>query len=256
MSNHSGEGADSSWQKSRWFRWSVLGSFIAALGALAELSGFNLRELRGIWNPPAAAILTAESRSALRAQMRKLASDGALSVDEAQELTAYVAGLKVEAQAAQRYLAEIEPGIVQAARGLQEGIDLASQNRFREARARFREATRLDGESALAWANFGSAALELGAMTEAEAALRKALTLEPESIEANYNFGACLAAKNDQSALDYLERALNPLLRGDSPRSFDRRILLDDLQSSEHFSSLRGSDRYRALIQRIKDELP
>jgi tetratricopeptide (TPR) repeat protein len=230
----------------------ILGGFSVGL---SQVTGFNLRDLAERWKPAASATLSEEARSALRARVRNLASDGSLSVDESQGLREYVASLKLEAQPAERYLSEIEPRMLQAARDLQEGAELAAQERFAEARERFREATRLDGESATTWANFGGAALELGAVAEAEAALRKALALEPENIEANYNFGACLAVQDrGAAALDHLERSLSLLLRRDAPPTFARQALLDDLQKSDHFASLRGSPRFAALIRRIHDD--
>ncbi|HSK80711.1 MAG TPA: tetratricopeptide repeat protein [Thermoanaerobaculia bacterium] len=232
-----------------------LGVFCSILVGLSEISGFNLRELVRLWKSGEPAALSDEVRSTLRLRLRKLASDGALSVDESQDLRGYVASLKLEAQAAERYLSEIEPRMLQAARALQEGAELAAQERFPEARARFREATRLDDESSMAWANLGGASLELGALADAEAALRKALALEPDSIEAHYNFGACLAAQNrGAAALDHLERSLTLLLRGDAPPTFGRQALLDDLQKNVHFSSLRASPRFAALIQRAQND--
>lgn len=232
--------------------WSVV-VFLGTLSAgVAQVTGFSLRDLVAFLKPPA---LSDEARSALRGRLRKLVADGALSVDESQELRADVARLKLEAQTAERYLSELEPRMVQAARGLQEGAELAAQDRFPEARARFLESTRLDDENATAWANFGGAALEMGDMADAEAALRKALALEPENIEANYNFGAWLAAQNrDAAALDHLERSLTLLLRGDAPPVFDRQVLLADLETSDHFASLRGTSRFAALIRRVHDD--
>lgn len=233
----------------------VLGALGGGLVGLSEITGFTLRDLASFWKSGEPATLSNEARSALRLRVRKLASDGALSVDESQDLRDYVASLKLEAQAAERYLSEIQPRMLQAARDLQEGAELAAQERFTEARIRFREATRLDDESSTAWANLGGAALELGALADAEAALRKALALEPDSIEAHYNFGACLAAQNrGAAALDHLERSLTLLLRGDAPPTFGRQALLDDLQENVHFSSLRASPRFVALIQRAQND--
>jgi hypothetical protein len=85
--------------------------------------------------------------------------------------------------------------------------------------------------------------------------LRKALELEPENIEANYNFGTCLAAQNrGAAALDHLERFLTLALRGDVPPVFERQALLDDLETGDHFASLRGSPRFAALIRRVHDD--
>lgn len=230
----------------------LIGTILSIAASVAELTGFNVRDLAQRWSSAAPATLSSETRSVLRARLRPLTADGALSVDESRELRAYVANLKLEAQPAEQYLVEIEPRMLQAARNAQEGAELAAQERFPEARARFREATRLDGENATAWANLGGAALELGVTTEAEAALRKALALEPQSIEANYNLGACLAAqKRGPAALDHLERSMTLLLHGDAPPVFSRQALLDDLQTSDDFSALRGSDRFDALIRRI-----
>jgi tetratricopeptide (TPR) repeat protein len=230
----------------------ALASFVTFLGGIADVTGFNLRDLSDRWSSLAPATLSDKTRSALRSRLRPLAADGALSVDESQELRDYVASLGLEIQPAEQYLSELEPRMLQAARDLQVGAQLAAQERFPEARARFREATRLDSESATAWANLGGAALELGVTTEAEAALRKALALEPQSIEANYNLGACLAAqKRGSAALDHLERSMTLLLHGDASPVFSRQALLDDLQTSDHFSALRGSDRFDALIRRI-----
>lgn len=235
--------------------WAILvflGTFCAGL---AQVTGFSLRDLVGIWRPARAATLSDEARLTLRGHVRALAADGSLSVDESQKLRDDVARLKLEAQAAERYLSEIGPRMLRAAKGLQEGAELAAQERLPEARARFLEATRLDDENAMAWANFGGAALEMGNMADAEAALRKALALEPENVEANYNFGACLAAQNrGAAALDHLERSLTLLLRGDAPSVFDRQILLADLEKSSHFSSLRGTPRFAALIRRVHDD--
>ncbi len=228
---------------------------VTVLAGLSELSGYSLRDLAARWSPFAPAELSDEARTALRARVRTLGVDGALSADESRALRDDVAGLKLDAELAERYLAEIEPRMLRAARDLQEGAELAAQERFPEARVRFREATRLDAENAIAWANFGGAALELGAAAEAEAALRKALALEPESIEANYNLGACLAAqRRGPAALDHLERSMTLLLRGDARPAFDRQALLDDLETSEHFSAVRGSPRFAALIRRVHDD--
>ncbi len=246
----------------RWFRWLATGTLglgvVGLIGFLANLSavtGYSLRDLAGYWKPAAPVSLSDEARAALRVRLRKLAADGALSVDESQGLRDYVASLKLEAQVAEQYLSKIKPGMLQAAKDVQEGAEFAVQERFPEARARFREATRLDGENATAWANLGGAALELGATADAEASLRKALALEPENIEANYNFGACLAAQNrGAAALDHLERSLTLLLGGDAPPIFSRQALLDDLQKSDHFSTLRASPRFAALIRRVHDD--
>lgn len=247
----------------RWIAWVygfmakhrlgvVLGSLFTFLVGLAQLSGFNLRD-PPVWKP-VTPTLTDEARLALRGRMRALASDGSLSVDESRRLRDYVAGLSLDLEEAEKYLTQIEPQMLQAARDLQEGLELAAQERFSEARIRFREATRLDEESATAWANFGGAALELAAVTEAEAALRKALALEPESIAANYNLGACLAAQSrTTAALEHLERSMALLLRGDGQPSFERQALLRDLENSAHFASLRATPRFIALLQRAHD---
>jgi len=232
----------------------LLASLVAVLSGISQVTGYNLRDLSGrsYDSPPA---LSKEARSALRVRLRKLASDGSLSAEDSQELRDYAAGLKLEAQPAQRYLAEIESQILQASKDLQEGAELAAQQRLPEARSRFREAARLDDENVTAWANFGGASLELGDTAAAEVALRKALALEPENIVANYNFGACLAAQNrSAAALDHLERSMSLLLRGEAPPVFERQALLDDLQKSPHFSSLRTSARFDALIHRVRDD--
>lgn len=233
------------------------GAFLVLVGTFSvgfsQVTGLTLRDLKALWTQPAT--LTDEQRSALRGRLRTLAVDGALSVDESHALRAYAASLGLEAQPAEQYLAEIQPRMLKAARELQEGAELAGQARLPEARARFREAIRQDDESATAWANFGGTALESGDLAEAEAALRKALALEPENIGAHYNFGACLAAQNrGAAALDHLERSLTLLLRSEAPPVFERQALLDDLETSAHFSTLRGSPRFTALIRRIHDD--
>jgi Flp pilus assembly protein TadD len=243
-------------------RWAAVGTLgLGALGLISHLanlstvSGFSFRDLPKFWNSASSPTLSKEARSALRLRLRKLAADGSLSVEDSQELRDYAAGLKLEAQPAESYLAEVEPQVLQAAKELQEGAELVAQQRLPEARSRFREAVRLDGENVTAWANFGGAALELGNTAEAETALRKALALEPGSIEANYNFGACLAAQNrSAAAFDHLERSLSLLLRSEAPPVFERQALLDDLQKSPHFSSLRTSARFDALIRRVQDD--
>ncbi|HYO15876.1 MAG TPA: tetratricopeptide repeat protein [Thermoanaerobaculia bacterium] len=237
---------------SKYRIWAVLVALVSVSAGLAEVSGFSLRDLIRLVSP---ATLSDEARAALRAQVRSLAADVSLSVDDSRELRDYVAGLTVDAKSAEEYLSEIKPRMLQAARALQEGAELAAEERFLKARERFREAMRLDDENAAAWANFGGAALELGDAVEAEAALRKALELEPENIEAHYNFGACLAAQNRGAvAFEHLERSLTLLLRSDAPPIFDRQALLDDLERSNHFGSLRGSPRFATLIRRVHDE--
>jgi len=230
----------------------VLGGF--AVG-LSQVTGLNFRDLAELWKPAAPATLGEEARSALRARVRQLAVDASLSADETQELREYAAKLQLPAEPAAWYLSEIEPGMLRAAKDLQEGAELAAQERFTEARERFREATRLDGDSATAWADFGGAALELGDVAESEAALRRALALQPENVEANYNFAACLAAQgHGAAALDHLERSLTLLLRGEGPPTFAPKALLADLQQSSHFASLRSSPRFAALIRRVRDD--
>lgn len=237
--------------------WAVLVGLGSFSVGLAEVSGFSLRDLVGLVSPATPVSLSDDARSALRARVRGLAADAALSVDESLALRDYAASLKVDAKAAEEYLSEITPKMLQAAKALQTGAELAAQQLFSRARERFREATRLDDENATAWANFGGAALELGDSAEAESALRKALELEPENIEAHYNFGACLAAQNRGAvAFEHLERSLTLLLRSDAPPIFDRQALLDDLEKSDHFGSLRGSPRFAALIRRIYDDFP
>ncbi len=242
------------WMKNHPIRL-LLGALFGFLVGLSQITGLNLRDLARLQKPPAPVLLSEEERLALRVRVRDLAVDGAVSADEAQELREYAASLGLEAQPVDRYLSEIEPRMVQSAQHLQEGLDFAVQERFREARARFREATRLDAENTTAWASFGGAALELGATAEAEAALSKALALEPENIEANYNFGACLAAQNrGPAALDHLERSLSLQLRAEARPIFTRQALLDDLQTNGCFSSVRTSPRFAALIQKIHDD--
>lgn len=232
--------------------WSGLVVLCSFSVGLSQVTGFSLRDLGQLLWP---ARLSDETRSALRARVRVLAADGALTADDSQVLRDHLAGLGREEPAAERYLSEIKPPMLQAARSLVTGAELAVQGRFPEARARFREAARLDDENATAWANLGGAALELEELAEAEAALRKALELEPGNIEAHYNFGACLASQDrGPAALGHLERALTLLSRGDAPPAFDRQALLEDLEKSEHFSALRGSPQFAALIRRAQDD--
>lgn len=231
-----------------------LSIIVTILAGLSQIAGFNVRDLPDYWETIHRAELNDEARIALATRLRGLVRDGSLSVDESRALRDYAAGLKLDSQVVEQYLSELGPRMVRASKDLQEGAELAAQERFSEARSRFREAIALDDQNAAAWANFGGAALELGATDEAQAALRKALALNPESIEANYNLGACLAARSqNSSAFDHLERSLALMSRGDSPPIFSQEALLADLQNSPHFASLRTSSRFTALLLQVQN---
>lgn len=203
---------------------------------------------------PSGLALEAETRIALAAQMREIASDGRVSVDERLGLKEWIAERELDEEVAEGYVAEIEPAMIAAARETREGLRLATQERFAEAVHRFTEATRLDATSAMAWANLGGAALELGSIADAEAASRRALGLDAESVAAHYNLGACLARQERiDVALDHLASAVDLILRDDAPRAIDRGALLADLRGSAHFASLRTSPRFVDLLQRLDD---
>lgn len=229
-------------------------AFSLAVG-LSELTGFNARVLPDFWDSLTKENLTEETRLVLGRRLRELARDGSLSVDESQRLRDFAAGLNLQPRAVEKYLAELEPRVALSAKALQEGADLAAQRRFPEARARFQEAIASDDQNTVAWASLGAAALELGAIDDAEAALKKALKLDPDSIEANYNFGACLAVrKQNNAALDHLERSMSLLRRANGSAAINRQALLGDLQKNPCFSSLRSLPRFGALLRQAENE--
>lgn len=245
---HASQVATRPWQKRLLFGVGILGALGGALAALTEVTGYSLRDLV---SPAKPVLLSASSRAEVRGQVEKAATDGSVSADEREELKAFVATLGAESAAAEAYAAELGPALAQAIREQQQGTELGARGRFAEARQHFREATRLDPSSAVAWANFGGVALELGDLAEAELALRKALALDPGSLEANYNFGQWLAMQNQsEAALSHLERAIQTLLVGKS--IFEPRALRRDLQENGNFAALRSSPRFAALIRQIR----
>lgn len=235
-------------------RFSLRNGFATLFGIVVGLAGVVsavpiVRDLL-----PSGPALEAETRMALAAQVRTFAADGRVSVDERSGLEEWIVERELDEEVAAGYVAEIEPTLIAAARETREGLRLASQERFAEAVHRFAEATRLDATNAIAWANLGGAALELGSIADAEAASRRALGLDAASVAAHYNLGACLARQERTDvALDHLASAVDLILRDDAPPAIDRKALLADLRGNAHFASLRTSPRFVALLQRLDD---
>lgn len=219
--------------------------------AIASIVGISLLDLKDHFSPKG---LDPRQRAAVTTELRKMAADGYVSADERAALKQSVAALDADSEAAERYLAEVEPVMIEAAERMREGFRLATESRFDEARRRFEEAARLDAVSADAWANLGGAALEIGSISEAEAALRRALELDDDSVTAHYNLGACLAVQERVGpSLDHLARALDLVLHAPSAPVVDRRALLVDLESSPHFASIRSNSRFVELLSRFEN---
>lgn len=224
-------------------------TLVGVVAALASIVGINLFNLDELFEAPTPSLA---QRQAIAAELRRSAADGHVSVDERAALEERLVALELDPKGAAAYLAEIESAMLRAAEELREGFRLATDRRFAEARRRFAEAARLDAGNAVAWANLGGAALELGSIAEAEAATRRALELDARSVAAHYNLGACLARQErlDQ-ALGHLERALDLVIDGAS-EPIDRKSLLADLRGSPHFASLRALPPFDELVRRLE----
>lgn len=238
--------ATASWQKKLAYGVILLAVLAAALAALKEASGYTFRDLAERSKPS----LSPDHRQELQKRVRMAAADGAISADEATVLREHAATLGHESVAGEAYLAESQSSLIQAAQKLRKGNELVGQGKMEEARSYFREATALDAGNSEAWSNFGGAALELGSLAEAEAALNKALAIEGDSIIANYNMAACLAGQGrTEAAFGRLERAIERL--ADRDKIFESKAIRQDMQTNQHFSALRTSPRFEALLRRM-----
>ena len=89
------------------------------------------------------------------------------------------------------------------------GIDLAAQGKFDEAIAEFREALRLEPDSAETHWNLGLALASRGAPEEAIAHLRRVVQLDPTNGQAHYDLASTLLeARQLEDAVDQFRAAL------------------------------------------------
>lgn len=231
----------------------LIGTIFTLVAGAASILGINVLNVKDYVE--VAESLDAGERLTVAGKVREIAADGRISADERASLREEVTALDIDSEAADLYAAEIEPALVAAAEEAREGLRLATEQRFDEARRHFVEATRLDADDPTSWANLAGAALEAGSFAEAEAAARHALSLDEKSVTAHYNLGACLAEQERvEPALDHLARAIDLLLHGDAAPAADRRALLADLERSPHFIAVRSTSRFAEMLGRLEHD--
>lgn len=100
------------------------------------------------------------------------------------------------------------------------GASLTALAQFPAAADSFREAVRLQPDSAEHWNNLGQALNALGRVDEAAASLKKAVALKPDFANALSNLGYALTQSNrNEEAVTYLERAV--AIKPDHPEALN-----------------------------------
>jgi len=100
------------------------------------------------------------------------------------------------------------------------GASLTALEQFAAAANSFREAARLEPESAEHWNNLGQALNALGRVDEAATSLKKAVALKPNFANALSNLGYALTQANrSEEALAFLERAV--AIKPDHPEALN-----------------------------------